>query len=132
MKNIDITGPVMDNIVRFEKRRSLLWFLRFVVIVFTLFFLAVLLLWIAFGQIMERQTLELLTLFKEDREIIAQFWQDTLMIFWEELPQRKLVISVGILAGIIIFSLLTRKQRMIVWKRIRQIARRERRPRRTL
>lgn len=121
MKSIDMTKPVMEKVMRFEKRRSLWWLGRFFLILLVLSAAGLWLLWVVATQIAQRQTMELLTLFTQDREIIAEFWQDTLTVFWEELPQGKLIIIFLILAVIVLFILLTRRHRMIVWKRIRQI-----------
>ena len=121
MKSVDVTKPVMEKVVRFEKRRSFWWIGRFFIILLVLCSAGLWLSWIAAEQIAERQTLELLTLFTQDREIISEFWQDTLTIFWEELPQGKLIIIGVLLLLIIMLILLTKKRRMIVWKRIQQI-----------
>ncbi len=121
MKPIDVTKTVMNQVVRFEKRRSFWWLAKFFFVLLVLMSAGIWLLEIAFTQIAERHTLELLTLFTQDREIIAQFWQDTLLIMWEELPQRKLIIAGVMIVGIIMIILLTRPQRMILWKRLRQI-----------
>ncbi len=121
MKPIDMKKPVMEKVVRFEKKRSFWWLGKFFFILLVLFFAGVWILRVAATQIAERQTLDLLTLFTQDREIVAEFWQDTLMVFWEELPQNKLIIAGVILLVIVAFVLLTRTRRMIVWKRIQQI-----------
>lgn len=121
MKTIDVTKPVMHQVVRFEKRRSLWWLAKFFCILLVLFFAGAWFLWVAAAKITERRTLELLTLFTQDREVVAQFWQDTLMVIWEELPQKKLITAGIFFAGFIVFILLTKKRGMIVWKRISQI-----------
>ncbi len=122
MKTIDVTKSVMDQVVGFEKRRSFGWLGRFFFILFVLGALGIWVFWIAAAEIFERQTLELLTLFTQDREIIAQFWQDTMMVFWEELPQRKLAVSFIALLGAILLVIFTRKKFMIVWRKIQQLA----------
>ncbi len=122
MKKIDVTKSVMNQVVGFEKRRSFWWIGKFLFILFVLGALGIWVFWIAATEILQRQTLELLTLFTQDREIIAQFWQDTIMVFFEELPQRKLAVSFLALLGVVLFVLLTRKKFMIVWKKIQQLA----------
>lgn len=121
MKTIDVTKSVMNQVVRFEKRRSFWWLAKFFFALLVLTSAGIWFLGIAMTQIAERHTLELLTLFTQDREIIAQFWQDTLLVIWEELPQRKLIIAGIMIVSIIVVVLLTRPRRMIIWKRIRQI-----------
>ena len=121
MKSVDVTKPVMEKVVRFEKRRSFWWVGRFILVLLVLCSAGLWLSWIAAEQIAERQTLELLTLFTQDREIISEFSQDTITIFWEELPQGKLIIIGALILLIIGFILLTKKRRMVVWKRMQQI-----------
>jgi len=122
MKTIDVTRLVMDQVVGFEKRRSAWWIGKFLFILFVLGALGIWVFWIAVTEIFERQTLELLALFTQDREIVAQFWQDTIMVFWEELPQEKLAIGFLALLGVVIFIFINRKNISIIWKKMRQLA----------
>ena len=122
MKTIDVSKHVMDEVVHFEKKRSLWWLGRFLFIFLVLLAVGVWFLWIAVTQIFERRTLELLTLFKEDRETIAQFWQDTFSVFWQELPQRKLIVVALAIVAIFILLFLTRRKRAIIEQKIRHLA----------
>ena len=111
MKNIDLTKPVMSKVVRFEKSRIRWWSVKFIA---TFGILSLLLggaLWVVYRSVTERQTLELFTLLAQDWEIIQDYWQDTLVVAWQELPQR-MIISAGILLlGIVMVWFLTRKKR---------------------
>lgn len=122
MKTIDVSKQVMDEVVHFEKKRSLWWLGRFLFILLVLLAAGISFLWIAVTQIFERQTLELLTLFTQNREIIGEFWQDTLLVFWEELPQKKLAVGLIALFAVGAMILVTRKQLRVLWKKMRQLA----------
>ncbi len=126
VERVDLTQPVMEKIVRFEKRRSKIWLIRFTAIVAVLLLVGAVLAVRAAQRIWERQSLELLTLFAEDREIIAQYWQDTLGIFWEELPQRSLTLLALALILLLLIIFFTRKKRQVVKKRMHVLVKRER------
>ncbi len=122
MKTIDVSKSVMNQVVGFEKRRSAWWIGKFLFILFVLGALGIWVFWVAVTEIFERQTLDLFALFTQDKEVIGQFWQDTVMVFWEELPQEKLVIGFLALLGVVIFIFINRKNIFIIWKKMRQLA----------
>ncbi len=121
-KNIDLTNSVMEKVVRFEKRRTWLWISRFITAAGILIGVALTFLLFAAKDISERDTLSLLSLFGEDKEIVQEFWRDTLGIFWEELPQRKLAIGVGLLIIAIVLFVINRKRIKLMVKKIKNIA----------
>lgn len=86
MKTIDISQKVMKNVVSFEKKRSLMWIVKIILLFLMLFIIFAFLIQAFLAKVLERQTLYLLSLFTQDREIILEYWQDTLTVFWEELP----------------------------------------------
>ncbi len=85
----------MEKIVRFEQRRTHVWMRLFRVSVGFLFMLSGVFLWQVWLRLSDRQTLDLLTLLREDREIIQEFWQDSALVFIEELPQGTLLVAGG-------------------------------------
>lgn len=123
-KKINLTGGVMSKIVRLENRRVKLWVGVFLVILAGLLLVAMVMGFLVWRAISERGTLDLLSLFLEDREIIGEFWQDTLTTFFEELPQRRILmtaLAVGLAAGLI---LITRKSREVLrrkWEELRKL-----------
>ena len=121
-KNIDVSQKVMKRVVNFENKRSSLWLL---VIIAITAFLAITTLFIglsALQKVLERQSLNLLTLFAEDPEIIAEFWKDTLMIFWQELPKEEIVIALLTLALLVLFEFKAGKKLLLVIKRLKKLA----------
>lgn len=121
-KNLDLTKSVMDKIVKLERKRSWLWISRFITIVGILIAGALVFLLFAAKDIAERDTFSLLTLFGEDKEIIQEFWQDTLATFWEELPQRKLEIGFGLIVIAVILFFINRKKIKLMVRKIKNIA----------
>jgi hypothetical protein len=121
MKNKDLTLPVMTKIISFEKKRSTFERNKYRLIILSLIGLLV------FGcitvvlQLSERGTLDVIQLFQEDLEIVADYWKDVVSTFWFELPQEMIVFIGLIFVIIIIFWLMTWRQRKIIQSRISQI-----------
>lgn len=126
MKPIDVTKPVMDKIVRFEERRTHAWMRLFRVSIGLLFTLSGVFIWQVWLQLYERQTLDLLTLVREDREIIQEFWQDSALVFIEELPQDTLITAGIFLLAIGIIFWVTRRKRKVIRKKLKELAIHER------
>ncbi len=112
----------MANVARYEKRRSFSWLVKFFTLLLIATTVTVGLGLVAAMQIGERKTLDLLTIFGEDREIIEQFWQDTLSVFWQELPQGTLIIVAISCIVIVLLVVATRKKRAIIARKIQQLA----------
>ncbi len=122
MKKIDITASVMKRVVGYEKRQTTWWLRRYIVFLTIFAGLFVITIAIAARLFYERGTYDLLTLFFEDKEIIAEYWRDTLSVFIEELPQRALL-SAGILFLVVIsIIVITRRKRTIIRRKLRELA----------
>ncbi len=122
MKKLDVRKPVMDKVTGFERRRSGWWLGRFFLVIFILGSVLISLFWFLTQTLADRQAWELLTLFIQDPEVIADYWQDTLWIFWEEMPHRPIIIAGVLIISIILFILATRRKRKIMQKRMGQLA----------
>ncbi len=112
----------MHNVVRFERSRSRTWLRLFYGIVSILCVLFGMFLWISWKTITDLQGWDLLTIFTQDREIISDYWQDTVMTFIAELPLETVFWAVGILIVIVVIVWMTRKRRKIVHYRMRELA----------
>lgn len=121
MKTIDLSKSVMNRVVKFEKRRSIVWLSRLIIFIVILIVSLVGVLWLITREVIERKTLVLLELFAEDREIINEFWQDTILTFWEELPQEQFALTVVILLSLMMAILLSRQKLKVVIRRIKQL-----------
>lgn len=122
----DITAAVMQRIAKYEQERSG-WWLR-------TFYLAVVLLGLVVGmvsvrlalQVGERQTLDLITLLREDAEIIREFWADTTEVIFVELPLETIFVLI-VLVFVLAFVLWsTRRKRRIAQRRLAELAKRRR------
>lgn len=121
-KNIDVSQKVMKRIVKFEKRRSI--FLLILILVVSAF-LVLVTVWkgvTAIQKVLERQSLTLLTLFTEDREIIAEFWKDTLEVFWQELPKEEIVIALLGFFVFVLFEFKVGKKIKIIIRKLKNLA----------
>lgn len=121
MKDIDISKSVMHKVALFEKQRIRVWLTGFLSLVALFVLVSGVTIWLAARQIMEQQSLELLTLFGEDPEIIREFWKDTLDIFWTEFPVRLLFVGVAAIIVLIFIFMKTRKNRNILQKKMKQL-----------
>lgn len=120
-QEIDLTGQVMNKVVKSEKRRVTVFLSALLIVAGVLLIIAVVFLLISWQLMTDRSAWDMLSLFQEDREIIAEFWQDTLVTFWEELPQVHLLIAVLAAGTLGAVWILTRKSRKITLQKIRQI-----------
>lgn len=112
----------MEKIVHLEQTRTSRWFRRFRVLIGLILVLLIAFLLQAWAVVVERHTLDLLALLAQDREIIEEFWQDTVGIFIEELPQKTLVVA-GMCFLILLFVVVaTRRKRTILRKKLTQLA----------
>lgn len=111
----------MKKIVAYEERRIGIWLAWFVGIIAVLFVGTVFSLWYVGTEVIRRQTFELLGLFREDWEIIAEFWQDTVAVVWEELPGEWFFVALFLVIVGCIFLLVTAKDRHKMVRRIRDL-----------
>lgn len=121
MKKTDLTEPVMQKIVNFEKKRTRHWLLIFFGIIFILLLTVLATTSITIKQMIDFQTFDMLTLFNENREIISDFWQETLATVWAEMPEQ--VVATAFLAVLLIIFIVvvTRSRRKIIKKRIAEL-----------
>jgi NADH:ubiquinone oxidoreductase subunit 6 (subunit J) len=122
MKTPDVTKPVMDKVIRFERKRTALWFRRYRVIISVSGILVLILGLVIVKTLSDQQSFALLLLFHQDPEIIASYWQDTLWVFWQEVPSHMVWISVILLVGIIIGVVVTRRKRKILRSKLQKLA----------
>lgn len=112
----------MDRIIGFEKFRTQRWLWTFRMCVGLLGAALLYLLWRGWQLISERGTLELLELLREDREIIREFWRDTIDIMIAELPQGTIVRATVVTGFIVAAFLLTHHRRTVIRKKLQHIA----------
>ena len=108
----------MKKVVTFEKKRVIIWILRAIVLVFGFGLIGLIVLGFVSQELARTGSFELLTLFGEDKEVIAEFWQETVLTFWEELPKREVFILIFSLIITIIIIILAKKRLPIIKRKI--------------
>ncbi|OGG31270.1 hypothetical protein A3A63_01140 [Candidatus Gottesmanbacteria bacterium RIFCSPLOWO2_01_FULL_46_9] len=121
MKTVDVSARVMKKIAGFERRRIAAWIRWFLAVVASLIIGCSVLLLLVVKDLMEKRTFDMLELFTEDREIIAEFWKDVLETFWDELPQEMLLVIAVMLAVLVLFVIVTAQKRRIIQKKLHQL-----------
>lgn len=111
----------MNEVLRFEKKRIAGWVGRFVTILLLLTGVFLFAFSVTLRIFEERKIWDLLSLFSEEKEIIADFWQDTIAVVWEELPTGWLIVGFIALSSIILFIIVNRKKIYIIRKKIRYL-----------
>lgn len=108
MINPDLVQKSMTKIVSFEKKRSLFWLAKFLSIIACLLALLLVCFWFLTKDLLEKGTLDLLTLFQQDPEIIIDYWKDTLETFFTEIPPDLLftifIAFIGFIGFIVLFQ----------------------------
>lgn len=107
MKESELTNKIMMKVVGYEKRRVVSWILTILVGFIVFLAIAAISLWYTAVILGQTKSLELLTLFREDWEVIREFWRETIITFFQELPTDSLIIlvvSIILLLVIIIYS----------------------------
>ena len=121
MKRSYITEKIMNKVIIYEENKSRNWLRRFMVILLVLV-ISVLLFMILFVKEMNyNKTFDLLSLFTEDKEIIDQFWQDTLSVFLMEIPQNYALLGLIGLISLIVLVIIGRKKLKLVKKKLGQV-----------
>lgn len=124
MKNIDVSESVMKKIARFEKSRSSTWLGGFYAGIGVMALLIGVFFWMSIQTISDFRGWDLLTIFTQDREIIRDYWQETIGTFLSELPIETIIIALGVLVLLIIIVIITRKRRKVYEYRMRELAKR--------
>jgi len=121
-KKPDISRRVMDQVVRYEERNAITWRTKFLVVLVCLFGLLAAGIYLLIQYFSEYQLFALFELFQQDREIIIEYWQDTLSVIWDETPKDIVFLGLCVCGMIIIYILATRKKRNILNKKMQQIS----------
>lgn len=112
----------MKRIIIVEKN-SLLRNLAVLVGIFASLLLAFVVVTVLFIQdVKDLGTWDVLTLFWEDREIVADYWRDALLTFWLEVPNEYILILFGLLVISWIIYYRTREKRKTYSLRSQKLA----------
>lgn len=122
MKQNDAALNVMRKVVRLERRRSFSWLGKFVVVILALMVIGGGIIILAVREVVELGTLDLLTLFQEDAEIVRDYWRETLATIFQELPFAKIVAAGVIVLLMAVIIILSQKKLKTIIKRVRETA----------
>jgi hypothetical protein len=121
-KSLDVSKKVMDKVIHFEEDRSRQWYVKFSLMLLGLFAIIGGGIIIVYNQFSQSQTFELFTLFNQDWEIIAEYWQDTIATIWEESPQDVVIVGLSSVIIIVALVILTRAKRKQLGKVREEVA----------
>ncbi len=121
MNNDELTSSVMKRVVSFEKRRISRFFILFTSVLAGLIFVFVLVSARVIADLNTQGSWDILDFFREDWEIISEFWQDSVLTFLMEFPVYKAIIAVASLICIGVIILATAHKRDNLQKKIRSI-----------
>lgn len=121
MNIIDVSESVMKKVADFERRRIAVWFCWFIVMMVGLFVGCGVIFVLVVRDLLEKRAFDFIELFTQDREIIAEFWREVLVTFWDELPIELITFAVCILGALLIFIIITKKRRAIMQKKLHQL-----------
>lgn len=125
MKKSDITKSVMEKVTRFEEQRSKSWLSGFVLALVIIGISIMAAGYRVYIILMERHTLELLEIFYQDREILAEFWQDTMFVLFAELPRQTMVLGLCLALLLVFVWIATRHRRRVTQRRLAELAKRK-------
>lgn len=114
MKNIDISNSVMDRVVHYEESHTARWLIVFFTVVAIAVGIISLIAWNVYVTGAQMHTWDLLGLFSQDQEIVAEFWQDTLDIVFAEIPPAAFIFGGMLLFALVVIIARTRKKRKVI------------------
>lgn len=112
----------MKRVVGVEKK-MLSKTLTMLVVVFTsLFAVSAVIIAVFLNDVRDLRSWDVLTLFWEDQEIVADYWRDVLSTFWLEVPNQYILILLGVLVISWIIYYRTRDRRKTYSLRSQKLA----------
>ncbi len=121
MKKVDVTGEVMDRVVRFERQRTRRWIGMFILTLLIGVFLFLGSIYILANQLFEEEVSSLLIIYLQDKEILGLIWQDIVSFVWDVIPHQ-LVFFAGFVALMLIFIVVvTGHKRRVILRRLKEM-----------
>lgn len=78
-----------------------------------------------YSVVSERRTLDVLEIFREDREVISEYWQDTVLVALMELPMWTITSGIVLLVLLVGIWVKTRRARAVARRRLSELAKRK-------
>jgi hypothetical protein len=121
MIKTDLTARIMKKVIRYETNKLAFWLtLVFSFLLALLVFAGMLFAYTAFV-LSQTRSLELLSLFREDSEIISEYWRETMNVFFAEIPLREILIFILLVTVIVAVSFTVFNKRFTIKKKISSI-----------
>ena len=122
MKSTNISERVLERVIQLERRRIAVWWRKFWIVISVFVLLSITTLGITGFGLWQQRTFDLFAIFAEDSEIIVDYWQDTFMVFFAELPVEYVFYAAVGAVGILVVVILTQKRRKILRRRSQEVA----------
>ena len=119
--NTEVSKIVMDKVIRYEERNTRRWRKKYIFILVILLSILTGGIYFIIRSFLDLQTFALLSLFREDWEVISEYWQDTLATVWEESPHGLILLGFCMCAMIILYIYFTRRKRLLLKKKMKQV-----------
>lgn len=105
---------IISGVYDFEKKRTISGVIRYIFFILLFSIITISCLVITYSILKEQQTLDLLDLFFEDKEIIAQYLGDVLNIFYIEMPKEwVLILLISVLLLCVSLFIILKKSSVI-------------------
>lgn len=105
---------IISGVYDFEKKRTISGVIRYIFFILLFSIITISCLVITYSILKEQQTLDLLDLFFEDKEIIAQYLGDVLNIFYIEMPKKwVLILLISVLLLCVSLFIILKKSSVI-------------------
>lgn len=121
MKHKDVVKPVMEKVIRFEKKRSSSWVKRYIG---ALVLLGIVIFYMLIRTFLEYREIDeefMVLWYFEDWELFQRVWKDALEFIWTIVPRFWLFASILGFCSMIGMILATRKKRHMVKKRLQSM-----------
>lgn len=119
----DISLPVMKKIAVYETGRISRYSRRFFFVLGVVFLVAIGAIGILYAELSTMQAFDGFALFFEDKSVISEFWQDTVSVFWEQVPPFWFWFGVFCICSIVLAIVMTAKERRKNRKKLEQVRR---------
>ncbi|MBI5356633.1 hypothetical protein HZB78_03395 [Candidatus Collierbacteria bacterium] len=120
-KDNSLNDKIMGRVVKFEKKRIYLYIWEAVISIIFFSSIAIILFSLAKFVLEESETLEIISLFKEDRETIGDLWQEIYFILKEEIPWHLMFGFLGSFTITMVISIIFIKNFHLIKNRLKTI-----------
>lgn len=121
MKQVNLVHPVMEKVVRFEKKRVWWWIGRLLAIFAVLCVLLIGSLYLLARSLLEEEVVMLLSLYTQDVSMLRRFWAEALSFVWEVEPHEVAYVAGGAVVIFLAIIYATRHKRRVILRRLKTL-----------